>query len=140
LPGVFRLEGAALELHHQEAVQAVIVEQQIDVEILVRHLDMHLAAGEGKALTQFHQQLGDMAHHRALDVPFQRIFGHAEKIEEVGILQGLLRQFGIRPRQALFEVGHRVAGSQVQRCGNVMPHHIARPAVLDGLGEIPFTV
>lgn len=134
------LELASLQLLYHEAVQAVVVEQQVDEKILAIDRHIHLPPHKGKALTHFHQQFGDVAGHGGFDLALVRLIGHPKKVKQVWVFQRLLRQFGLGRRQSLIKVGNGLTAAMVQLGGDVMPHDVTRPPMLDSLDRIPLAL
>jgi hypothetical protein len=53
LARVLRLEVVDLEINDDEAAQAQVIEEKIEIEILATDLNVVLAADKGKALAEF---------------------------------------------------------------------------------------
>ena len=69
--------------------------------------------------------------------PLLRLFGEAEKIEAVWILEAFPREIGLRFGQAEREVGHGRAAALPQARFNLHHQNVAGPAVLNRLCGIP---
>jgi methyl coenzyme M reductase subunit D len=54
--GILRLEVVDLEVDHNEAPQAQVKEEEIEVEVLVADLEVILAADKGEALAEFEEE------------------------------------------------------------------------------------
>lgn len=64
-----------------------MVEEQVEVEVLAAHLQMHLAADEREAGAQLEQQLAQVLQEAAMEIAFAGVFGQAEKVEVVGVFE-----------------------------------------------------
>ena len=64
------MNGPRFEIHDHEAAQAQMVEQEVEVEVIFAHGKMVLASDEGEALTEFEEELLDMAHEALLQFGF----------------------------------------------------------------------
>jgi hypothetical protein len=95
---MLRDELASLQLHHDVATQAQVVEEQVKEELLAADFHAYLAADEGEADAHFDQRVADVERHRTLDLALLGIFLQAEESEHVGILEGLLREVRLRRR------------------------------------------
>lgn len=65
---MFWLEGFHLELYHYEAVQARVVEEQIDVEVLAVDLEMVLAPDEGEAVAELEEEVPEVSDEGVLEL------------------------------------------------------------------------
>ena len=70
LPGVLGLECRGLELHHYIALQACVIEQQVDKKFIAAHIELELLADKRKPGTQLQQKPRNVANQRVLNVAF----------------------------------------------------------------------
>lgn len=89
LAGIARLEGAGLEFDHDIAPELEMVEKEVEVEILVANLEMHLASDKRKAGSQLQKELLDVVNEGLLDLGFAAGIGGAEEVEQVGVFENL---------------------------------------------------
>jgi hypothetical protein len=89
---------------------------------------------------EFQEKPGDVPHEGVLDVALNGFLAEAEKLEHVGVLQGLDGELGVRRGEVAVEVGDRGAMAQVELVLDVNIQRGPRPAVPDDLGCIPFAV
>ena len=82
-----------------------MVEEQVQVEVLVRHLHVDLPADERETSSEFQQEFGNVPDQTLLQVPLQSRLTLGKKIEDVGILQCLLGKVRLRMRKAFRKVG-----------------------------------
>ena len=73
LPGVLGLECRSLELHHYIALQARVIEQQVDKKFIAAHIELELLADKRKPGAQLQQEPRDVANQRVLNVAFVRL-------------------------------------------------------------------
>lgn len=59
LAGVLEFERAGLEVHHDEAAQTHVIEEQVEVRVVVGNVGVDLPADEGEALAQFEEEYLD---------------------------------------------------------------------------------
>ena len=67
-----------------------MVEEQVEVEGFVADHKLHLAADEGKAATEFEQQIAEVDQQAAFEFPFLEVVRQGQKVEVVGIAQDML--------------------------------------------------
>ena len=72
-----------------------------------------------------------------LDFTLLRIDGQAEEVETVRVLQRLTDQVGMRFGRETLEVTDRLATAFQQTTLDLHHQNVARPVVLNGLGDIP---
>lgn len=104
LTGIFRLEGAALQLDDHIAMQLQMVEKQINVKILLANLQMILPPHEGKALAKLEHEAGQVLDQGIFYGPFPGLLTQAQEVEDIRVFQALAGQVGIRNRQTLIEI------------------------------------
>ena len=110
-----------------------MVEQQVQVEVLLGHLQVDLASHEGETGSQFQQELGDVLDQAMLKVPLQGLRSLDQEIEDIGILQGLLGQVGLGVGQTVLEVRGLVHQglALVEVRGDLHRQEVAPPSILE---------
>lgn len=96
LAGVLRLELAALQLDHHVAAQLDVEEQQVDEVLLLADLHPVLPPHEGEALAEFEQELLQVLHQPGFQLALAKRLLQRQEVEDVGILQRLADQLGLR--------------------------------------------
>lgn len=81
-----------------------------------------------------------MPNECVFDVALKGFVAKAEKVEEVGVLQGFDGELGVRRGEVAVEVGDGDALAQVELVLDVNIQRGPRPAMLDDLGRIPFAL
>ena len=71
------------------------------------------------------------------NVPLLRLLGQTEKVKAVRILQRFVRQIGLGSRKVGAEIGHGLTAALQQTGFDLDVQYVARPVVLDGLGDVP---
>jgi hypothetical protein len=72
--------------------------------------------------------------------PIEGFVAEAEKVEEVGVLQGFDGELSVWRGEAAVEVGDGDALAQVELVLDLNIQRGPRPAMLDDLGRIPFAL
>ena len=120
-----------------------MIEKEVDVEIVASHFERNLPSNEGEAGPEFDEELGDVLDEGGFDGAFFSLFAESQKIEAVGVFEGLAGEVGLRQGQAEVEVGDGFA-LPLQTLGFDMDvENVARPTVFNGLpgvGEPPCRV
>ena len=129
-----------LQVNDDEAAQAEVVEEQVEVEILAADLKVVLVADEGKAQPQLQQEGAQMLDQRPLQVALVGLRAQAEEVEGVRVFQQLLGQLRLWGGQRGREVALGSAQPLLQLCVDLMHQDGAAPAVLDGFAGVPDTV
>jgi hypothetical protein len=106
---MLRLELAALNLDDDVTLQARVIKQQVNEELIARDFQPELPPHIGKAGTQLDQETGDMANQRVFDFALMGIVSKAEEVEQIRVFQRFQRQRRIRRWQLLGEIGNRRA-------------------------------
>ena len=99
------LEWYRFQVDYHERPEFEVVKEEIDVEIAATDLQVHLAADEGKADTEFQEELADVIQESTFELPLTCIVGKREKVKIVGVLQDLMGKVGLGQRQGAFKVG-----------------------------------
>jgi hypothetical protein len=94
------LELAHLEIDDDEAPQLEMEEQKVDVEIVALHLDVHLAPDERETRAELQQEDANMIEEPTLEVPLVGVRAECQEIEDVRVLQRLLRRLGSLTRSS----------------------------------------
>jgi hypothetical protein len=82
-------EGAGLEFYDDIAPKLEMVEKEVEVEILVANLEMHLPTDKGETRSQLQKELLDMVDEGLLDLGLAAGIGGAEEVEKVGVFENL---------------------------------------------------
>jgi len=106
---VLGLEGAGFEFDHDVAAEFQVIEEEIDEEIVASHFKRNLTTDEGEAGSEFDKEVGDVLDEGGFDGAFLGLFTEPEKIEAVGILEGLAGEVGLGLGQQQLEVGDSFA-------------------------------
>ena len=85
------LEVAELEVDGDEAFQATMVEEEIEVEVVGIDLDAELAGLEGEALAEFEEEGFEFAEDGVFKVFFQIAVLETEEVEDLGITEDEVR-------------------------------------------------
>ena len=88
---VFRFEVAELEVDGDEAFQAAMVEEEVEVEVVGIDLDAGLASEEGEAAAEFEEEGFEFAQDGVLEVFLEVAVFEAEEVEDVGIAEDEVR-------------------------------------------------
>ena len=96
LAGVLWLEFALLQVDDDEGAQAQVVEEQVDIEVFVAHVEPILPADEGKALPELEQEFLQVADECGFEFAFLERLGEGEKVKNVGVFVCLLDEVGLR--------------------------------------------
>src|SRR5207244_3745132 len=81
------LEGANLQVDHEEPPQPAVVKEQVDVEILAVDDEAFLPGDEGEAGAQLEDELLEFAEDGGLHVLLAVCVGQAEEVKEVGVAE-----------------------------------------------------
>ena len=75
------------EINEDEALQQVVVEDQIDVEVAGFRADAELASDEGEAFAQLHEEVAQTSDEGIFEFAFggMGVLGEAEEFEDVGV-------------------------------------------------------
>lgn len=84
---VFGFEVAELEIDGDEALEAAVVEEEVEVEVVGVDGDAELAGLEGEALAEFEEEGFEFAQDGVLEILFQVAVAKAEEVEDVGIAE-----------------------------------------------------
>jgi hypothetical protein len=76
-----------------------MVEKQVEVKLAVADGERVLAADEGKAATEFEQEFLDVGDEASLEFALLEGLGEGEEVEEVGVLEQALSEFGVNAGQ-----------------------------------------
>ncbi len=114
-----------------------MIEEEVEVEILIAHLHVDLAADQREADAEFEEKLFDLRHQGVLDGPLVGVFAQVEEIEEAGVLGDLLGEVGLRWGESGLEIRNRLALPGVQARPDLEGKHVPRPSMLDGFGGVP---
>lgn len=137
LAGVLRLELVDLEVDDDEAAQAEVVEEQVEIEILATDFEVVLTADECEALAEFENERPEVVEQAALQLPLGNVIRDVEELEAVGILHQLPRQVRLRRWQGLGEIRDCFALAADQPAFDLVDENSAAPAVLDRPAGIP---
>jgi hypothetical protein len=96
-----------------------------------------LAAHEREANAELEEKVAHVLDQPALEVPLLRVGAQRQEVEDVRVLQRLLREVGVRGRQRGLEVRERLAGAFVHAGLDLRLKDRAAPAMLDGLPDVP---
>jgi hypothetical protein len=67
--GMFRLTLNRLKFDHEVAVQAEMIEKQVDIKAPATHLQRHLTADESEAATQLQEEVAQVSEQTPLQFP-----------------------------------------------------------------------
>ena len=103
LADVLMRQLAGLEIDQDEALEQIVVEDQIDIEMRGLGADAELAGDEGEAFAEFKQELLKPADERGLEFFLMQplVFGQIEKFEDVRVFHdavGFGRLLALRRR------------------------------------------
>ncbi len=99
LPRIAWLEGPGFQVDDDEAAELQMVEEQVDVEVFITDFDPELPADEGEAFAEFEKELFQVVQELSFEFPLVKGFLQGEEVEDVGVLEGLNDQVGLRRRQ-----------------------------------------
>jgi len=139
LARILGLELAFLQVDDDERPQPQVVEQQVEVEVLVAHIQAVLAADERESLAQFEQELLHVADKLRFEFALVERLGQREEVEDVRILERLLGQVRLRRREQGGEVGNRLAVSGMGLGIDLESQDIPGPAVGERTLHVPAT-
>jgi hypothetical protein len=86
---------------------------------------------------ELQEEVANVPDEPTLQVALLRIGAESQEVEDVRVLEGLLREVGPRWRERGLEVRERLAGASVQAGHNLGEEHVAQPHALDGLTIVP---
>ena len=84
------------------------------VSVLAIHREMYLLPHKSESHTQLDKELADVRQQTVLQFPLGDLSAKRQKIEVVRVAHDLVRKIGLRRRQRLFEIGHRLALAGIQ--------------------------
>ena len=87
LARVLRLEVVDLEIDDDEAAQAQVIEEEIEVEVLVADLEVILAADKGEAPAELKEKRTEIVQQTPFEFPLGNISRSRKKLEIVGVLE-----------------------------------------------------
>jgi hypothetical protein len=96
-----------------------------DSSVLAVDFEVHLAAHECEADAEFEEKVAYVLEQAALEVPLLCIGTQREEVEDVWVLQGLLREVGVGGRERTREVRERLAYVLVKAGFNLREQHAA---------------
>ena len=89
LSGIAGFKGAGLEFYDDIAPELEVVEKEVEVEILIANLEMHLPTDKGETSSQLQKELLDVVDEGLLDLGLSAGICGAKKVEEVGVFEKL---------------------------------------------------
>ena len=125
LARVLGLKRARLELDDDEAPELQVEEQEVEVEVLVVDHEMHLTPDEREADAELQHEVAHVIEEPAFKIALLSIGAEGEEVEDVRILQRLLREIGVRWGQRHFEVRERLARTLVEAGLDLRDEHVA---------------
>lgn len=140
LADMLRFEGGAFEFDDDITLQAGVVEEQIDEELVATDFKPKLASDEGETGAQLEQEAGDVADEGVFNLPLVSIVGKAEEIEVVGIFQCLLSKSGMGWREKSREIGDGCPLAILKAGFYVAFQGIPRPAASYCMNGIPLAI
>lgn len=140
LAGVLGPEVGHLQVDHDEAAQAQVVEEEVEVEVLAAHLQVVLAADKGEAHPQLEHEVLEVRDEPALEVALVGLWAEAQEVEAVGVLHQVRSEVGLRSGQGPGEVGDGFPLPAVQAALDLEDEHVAAPAVLEGGPCVPLAL
>src|SRR5262249_9435495 len=96
LARIFRFEPGRLEIHDDVASELQVIEQQIDVEVLAIHHEMHLLPHESETRAELDEKFADVCEEPLFQLSLGNRLTKREEIEVVWIAQYLFRKIGLR--------------------------------------------
>ena len=84
---VVGFEVAELEVDGDEALEASVIEKEIEIEVVGIDLEAFLAGEEGKAVAEFEQEGFDLAEDGVFEILLEVAVAEAEEVEDVGIAE-----------------------------------------------------
>ncbi len=135
-----RFKPAGFEFNHKVAVQAHVVEKQVNIEGLSIDLDWHLAADEGETPSELQEEVAEMNQKSTFDLPFVSSLSDREEIEVVRIFEDLLGEIGVGRRQGSLEVRERLPFPLLKSALDLKHQDVSAPAMLQCCAEIPRAV
>ena len=92
LAEVLRLEFPGLQFDHHVATQLQVVKEQVEGRVSARrysrlaaHIQQDLPTNEGESRAQLQQEIRDVLHQCAFDLPLLRLLTKAEEIETIRV-------------------------------------------------------
>jgi len=117
LAGELRLEGADLEVDHDEPASRMVVEEQVEDELLPSDLQRPLSPSEVEALTKSEHETLDVAQQSRLQVTLPGALGQLHEIQHQRVAGDSLHSLSIARLQGLLEIrdGRRLTLMQPSR-------------------------
>ena len=141
LSGILRLELAGLRINNHVPPKLHMVEEQIEVEVLLRRTSMRLLAAEkGEPLAELQQKLSDVVRQAFFESALFRILLQREELEVVGILEKLMSQIGLGRGQGAFEVRDGFSLPGIEVALDLVNQDVAAPAVFRQMTSVPKTL
>jgi len=117
-----------------------MVEEQIDQEIFAAHLDRVLASDERKPTPSSRRNFRRCSRSPDSSSRSRASLCEHEKVEVVRVLECLLREVRLRRRQGGGEVRLRFPLPVIETGLDLQNEHVAAPAVLNRLADVPFAL
>lgn len=124
LAGVLGLEFSGLELDDDVTELDDVEEQQVEVEVVPAHVEVHLPADEREAGAEFPQGFDDAIHQRLFQVPLGGLIGQLEEVEDVGVFRDLLRELRLGSGELPGEVGGTGSDAFVGAVHDLVHQHV----------------
>jgi hypothetical protein len=140
LSGIAGFEGAGLEFYDDIAPELEMVEKEVEVEILVANLEMHLPTDKGETGSQLQKELLDVVDEGLLDLGLAAGICGAKKVEEVGVFEKLRCHVRVDGGHGEGEVALGATGTEMEAVLDLDFQDASAPSVGDGFPDVKLAV
>ena len=116
-----------------------MVEKEVEVEILVANLEMHLPTDKGETGSQLQKELLDVVDEGLLDLGLSAGICGAKKVEEVGVFEKLRCHVRVDGGHGEGEVALGATGTEMEAVLDLDFQDASAPSVGDGLLDVEVT-
>jgi hypothetical protein len=140
LSGIAGFEGAGLEFYDDIAPELEMVEKEVEVEILVANLEMHLPTDKGETGSQLQKELLDVVDEGLLNLGLSAGICGAKKVEEVGVFEKLRCHVRIDGGHGECEVALGATGTEMESVLDLDFQDASAPSVGKGFPDVKLAV
>jgi hypothetical protein len=140
LSGIAGFEGAGLEFYDDIAPELEMVEKEVEVEILVTNLEMHLPTDKGETGSQLQKELLDVVDEGLLDLGLSAGICGAKKVEEVGVFEKLRCHVRVDGGHGEGEVALGATGTEMKAVLDLDFQDASAPSVGKGFPDVKLAV
>jgi hypothetical protein len=116
-----------------------MVEKEVEVEILITDLEMHLPSDKCETGSQLQKKLLDVVDEGLLELGLSAGIGGAEKVEQLGVFENLGGEVRVGGREGSGKVVLSFADTQMELLPDLDFQDASTPTVGDGLLDVEVT-